>query len=158
MADQSKIGMEFPPCSIVVEKNKIAEFVAAILQKDDISAIPPLYRDENAAREAGYPNIPAPPTFSTIFVNRASGGFSAIANQLGINLQKLLHSEDEYEYFAPICAGDTITRKIKVVDMYERGKKEKKGWYAEVTVLEMELSNQRGELVIRTRATLVEKS
>ena len=65
MADPSKLGMEFPVYSIRVEKNKIAEFVAALEQKDDTEQINPLYRDVDAAKKAGFENIPTPPTFST---------------------------------------------------------------------------------------------
>jgi len=85
------------------------------------------------------------------------GGLQEIVNAVGADLSKLLHSDEEYEYYAPICAGDVITRKIKVVDMYERGKKERKGWYAQVTVLETQLINQRGELVLKARSTFVER-
>jgi len=149
--------MEFPLCSIVVEKNKIAEFAAAIAQQEDTACIKPLYREKQAAENAGYVNIPVPPTFSGCFVHWTGGGLLSITQALHADMSKLLHSEEEYEYFSPVCAGDVITRKIKVVDMYERGKKGKKGWHAQVTVLETELINQKGELVIRARTTFVEK-
>lgn len=157
MADKSKLGMEFPLYSITVEKNKIAEFVAAISQKDDIDHIKAIYRDENAAKNAGYENIPTPPTFPTSFVFWTGGGLLATVQALAADLNKLLHSEEEYEYYAPICAGDVITRKMKVVEMYDRGKKERKGWHAQVTILETEMINQRGELVLKARTTFMER-
>jgi acyl dehydratase len=157
MADKSKLGMEFPLYSITVEKNKIAEFVAAVAQKDDIEHIKEIYRDENAAKNAGFENIPVPPTFPTSFVFWTGGGLMGTIQAVGADLSKLLHSEEEYEYYAPICAGDVITRKMKVVDMYDRGKKERKGWHAQVTVLETELMNQKGELVAKVRTTFMEK-
>ena len=157
MADKSKLGMEFPLYSIKVEKNKIAEFAAAVAQKDDFDQIKAIYRDEEAAKNAGYENIPIPPTFPFCFAFWIGGGLPATMAAVGADLNRVLHSGEEYEYFAPICAGDVITRKMKVVDMYERGKKERKGWHAEVTVLEMELINQRGELVVRARTTFIER-
>ncbi len=157
MADKSKLGMEFPLYSMTVEKNKIAEFVAAISQKDDTDRIKAIYRDENAAKNAGYENIPIPPTFATNFVFWTGGGLLATIRAVGADLNKLLHSEEEYEYYAPICAGDVITRKMKVVEMYDRGKKERKGWHAQVTILETEMINQRGELVLKARTTFMEK-
>jgi acyl dehydratase len=157
MADKSKLGMEFPPYSIKVEKNKIAEFAAAVAQKDDIETIRDIYRDEEAARRAGYESIPIPPTFPTSFVFWTGGGLLGTVNGVGADLSRLLHSEEEYEYFAPICAGDILTRKMKVVEMYDRGKKERKGWYAEITVLQTDVINQRGELVMRARTTFIER-
>lgn len=157
MADKSKLGMEFPLYSIKVEKNKIAEFAAAVAQKEDTDQIKEIYRDVDVARNAGYEDIPIPPTFPTSFVFWTGGGLLGTVNAVGADVSKLLHSEEDYEYFAPICAGDVITRKMKVVDMYERGKKERKGWYVQVTTLETELINQRGELVLKARTTFMEK-
>ena len=157
MADLSKLGMEFPAYSIVVEKNKIAEFVAAIAQKDDIAHIRDIYRDEEAARKAGYESIPVPPTFAISFVFWTGGGLLGIINALGVDITKLLHSEEEYEYLGDIYAGDVITRKMKVVDMFERGKKNRPGWSFFVTVLETEMTNQRGELVLKARTTFMER-
>jgi hypothetical protein len=76
---------------------------------------------------------------------------------LGFDLGKLLHSEEEYEYLGQIYADDVITRKMKVADMYERGQKDRPGRFAEVTVLETELINQRGELVTKVRSTMIER-
>ena len=155
MADKSKLGMEFPLYSIKVEKNKIAEFVAAISQKDDVDHIRDIYRDENVAQTSGFENIPIPPTFPSSFIFWTGGGLLGTVNALGVDLNRLLHNEEEYEYFAPICAGDVITRKMKVVDMYDRGKPGR--MHIQVTVLETEMINQKGELVVRARTTFMER-
>ena len=157
MADKSKLGMEFPSYSFKVEKNKIAEFAAALAQKNDIDHIKEIYRSEEGAKNAGYENVPMPPTFPTSFVFWTGGGLMGTVEGVGADLSKLLHSEEQYEYFAPVCAGDVLTRKMKVVEMYERGRKERKGWYAEITVLQTDIFNQRGELVVRARTTFIER-
>jgi hypothetical protein len=46
---------------------------------------------------------------------------------------------------------------MKVMDMYDKGKKERKGRYAQVTILETELINQRGELVVKARTAFIER-
>ena len=77
----------------------------------------------------------------------------ATVKTLGIDLSKLLHREEEYEYFGSIYAGDVITRKMKVIDMLKKGTRDK---IVEVTVLETELINQRGELVLKSISRLIE--
>jgi len=157
MADKSKVGYEFPVCSIDVEKAKIADFVMAVAQKDVPEKINPIYANEEAAKKAGYQEITIPPTFATTFMFRTGGGLMGVVNALGINLGKLLHGEEEYEYFGEVCAGDVITGRIKVTDIYQKERKGKPGRFMEFTVLETEMRNQRGELVIRARSTMVER-
>lgn len=156
MADKSKIGMEFPPLTMVVEKTKIAEFAAAVALKDSNEEIDPIYYDEEAAKKAGYKGIPVPPTFMTSCFFWTDG-LMCIVKALGFDLGNFLHSEEEYEYLGQMYAGDVITRKMKVADMYERGQKDRPGRFAEVTVLETELINQRGEVVTKVRSTMIER-
>ena len=76
---------------------------------------------------------------------------------LNINLIRLLHGEEEYDYLGAIHPGDIMTGRAKVVDMYDKEKKDKPGKFMEFTVIETEIRNQRGELVIKSRSTLVER-
>jgi len=157
MADKSKIGMEFPAYTITVEKSKITEFVIAVGLKDDKEQIDPIYYDEDAAKKAGYKGIPVPPTFMTSFFFWTGQGLMGIVKALNIDLGKLLHSEEEYEYLGDVYVGDVITRKMKVTEMFERGKKDRIGKFVDVTVLVTEVINQRGELVGRVRSTMMER-
>ena len=157
MADKSKLGMEFSPYTFEVEKGKIAEFAMAISQKEDKDQVNPLYVNREAAQKAGYQDIIAPPTFQTCFPTWAGGGLMPIIQALGINLFKLLHGEEEYNYLGAIHPGDIMTGRAKVIDMYEKEKKDKPGKFMEFTVIETEIRNQRGELVIKSRSTLVER-
>jgi acyl dehydratase len=154
VADQSKLGFEFPVYTFTVEKEKIIEFAIAVSQKDSREEINPIYYDEEAAKKAGYQGIPVPPTFPTVSFFWTGGGLMATVKTLGIDLSKLLHREEEYEYFGSIYAGDVITRKMKVVEMSRKGKRYR---VVDVTVLESELINQRGELVLKYRTKLIER-
>ena len=154
MADKSKLGMEFPAYTFVVEKDKIIEFAIAVSQKENKEQINPIYYDEEAAKKAGYQGIPVPPTFPTCTFFWTGGGLVALTKTLGIDINKLLHREEEYEYFGSISAGDVITRKMKVIAMLKKGTGSKT---VEVTVLETELINQRGELVLKSRTRLMER-
>ena len=157
MADKTKLGMEFPPYTFEVEKGKIAEFALAISQKEDKNQLNPIYVDREAAKNSGYNNIIAPPTFQTCFPLWAAGGLLPLIQALGIDLIRLLHGEEEYYYFGEINPGDIMTGTSKVVEMYEKEKKDKPGKFMDFTVIETEIRNQRGELVIKTRSTLVER-
>ena len=154
MADQSKLGFEFPVYTFTVEKEKIIEFAIAVSLKENKEQINPIYYDEDAAKKAGYQGIPVPPTFVTSSFFWTGGGLMGTVKILGIDISKLLHREEEYEYFGSIYAGDVITRKMKVVDILKKGKR---NMIMEVTVLESELINQRGELVLKYRTKLIEK-
>jgi len=157
MADRSKVGMEFATYTMTVEKNKIAEFAIAVALKEEKEGINPIYYDEASAKKAGYRGIPVPPTFMTSIFYWTGEGLSEIVKALGIDMSRLLHSEEEYEYYGGIYEGDTITRKMKVVEMYERGTRDRLGRFAEVTILETEVINQRGELVAKVRSAMMER-
>ena len=154
MADKSKLGMEFPVYTFIVEKDKIIEFAIAVSQKDNRDQINPIYYDEEAAKKAGYQSIPTPLTFSNSSFFWTGGGLLGTVETLGIDSSKLLHREEAFEYYGSIYAGDVITRKMKVVDMYKKGKRERT---VDVTILEIELINQRGELIIKSRTKLMER-
>jgi acyl dehydratase len=154
MVDKSKLGMELPVYTFRVEKDRIAELAIAVSQKENKEQINPIYYDEEAAKKAGYQGIPVPPTFPTCTFFWTGGGLVALTKTLGIDLNKLLHREEEYEYFGSIYAGDVITRKMKVIDVLKKGNGNKS---VEVTVLETELINQRGELVLKSLTRLLER-
>jgi acyl dehydratase len=153
MADKSKIGMEFPVYTYTVEKDKIVEFALAVSQKDNRDQIKQIYCDEETAKNAGYHGIPTPPTFPTCSFFWTGGGLMGTIEALGIDLGRLLHREEEYEYFNSIHAGDVITRKMKVTDILKKGRRERT---LDITILETECINQRGELVLKSRTTLME--
>jgi len=154
MADRSKVGMEFPAYTMTVEKSKIVEYAMAVTLTEDKGKINSIYSDEASAKKAGYQRIPVPPTFLTSFFFWTGNGLQEIVEALGIDLSRLLHLEEEYEYYGNIYEGDTLPRKMKVVEMYERGKR---NWIVEVTVLETDFINQRGELIAKVRSTMMER-
>jgi acyl dehydratase len=157
MADKSKLGMEFPPYTYIVEKGKIAEFAMAVAQKESKFDVNPIYVDSEAAKKEGYKDVIITPTMQTCFSMWSGGGLGSLIQELGIDLGRLLHGEEEYEYFGEINPGDVMTGKTKVVQMYDKEKKNQPGKFMEFTVMETEIRNQRGELVLKTRTTTVER-
>lgn len=157
MADKTKLGMEFPPYTYVVEKGKIAEFAMAVAQKDSKFDVNPVYVDGEAAKKEGYKDVIVTPTMQTCFSMWSGGGLGGLIEVLGIDIARLLHGEEEYEYYGEINPGDVMTGKTKVVQMYDKEKKNQPGKFMEFTVMETEIRNQRGELVLKSRTTTVER-
>src|ERR1700692_679069 len=96
---KSIIGKSFPPFSIEVERGKIHELALAI--GDDN----PIYHSREAALAAGYADVPLYPTSATTF---ACGGNTRMGRQLadaGLNVMRILHGEEDYEYLAPVYPG-----------------------------------------------------
>lgn len=137
------VGREYPPFSVEVGKRWIRTFAEAI---GDSS---PIYADESAAKAAGYRSLPAPPTFAFALIMEANQSFM-ILDELGIDKRRAMHAEQSFAYFADLCAGDTLTGRHKVVDVYD-----KKNGAMEFIVSEIRLDNQRGEHVCDLRITVV---
>ncbi|MCG8570451.1 MAG: MaoC family dehydratase N-terminal domain-containing protein [Spirochaetes bacterium] len=111
MLDMSYQGKVFDSFSFDVEKSKIKELCLAI--GDDN----PLFFDSEFAKKEGYEETPVPLTFATLM---NFWGYPEIwdrMKEVGIDVQKLLHAKEEYEYLAPIYPGDHIVGQVNVESM-----------------------------------------
>ncbi|MBB5154707.1 MaoC family dehydratase N-terminal domain-containing protein [Saccharopolyspora phatthalungensis] len=112
--DQSFIGREYPPTEpYEVGREKIREFATAI--KDDS----PLYRDTDAAKAAGYPDVIAPPTFAVI-LSMAAHDVIVEDPQLGLDYGRVVHGQQEFTHHRPIRAGDRLVTVVHVDDVKAR--------------------------------------
>jgi acyl dehydratase len=111
--DQKWIGHELAPSIFEVERGRLRAFARAIGECD------PVYTNVEAAREAGYRDLPAPPTF-LFAAELDSGRLFALLDEMGLPLERVLHAEQGFAYFATVCAGDTITVKSKITDIYAK--------------------------------------
>jgi acyl dehydratase len=142
--DASAVGKTGQPVTMRVELGKVREFARAI--KDDN----PIYLDEEyARREAG--GIIAPPTFLMTlgFWDDGRG-----RPKLDMDLRRVLHGEQEFEYLAPIHAGDSLTAVSKVEKVFE--KQGSRGGTMTFAVTATEFRNQDGVLVAVSRSTVIE--
>jgi acyl dehydratase len=143
MIDKSWIGKSLPALTVDVEKGQLKFFAKSVGEKN------PLYTDEEVARVAGYRALPAPPTFC-FSLSLASPNPLAKYALMDIDTKRVLHGGESFEYFVPVCAGDTITLETSVVDIYE-----KKGGVLEFLKEETVATNQHGEVVAKLFSTLV---
>lgn len=143
MIDPKWIGHEWPASVLPVERGRLQFFAKVIGQTD------PVYTDLAAARDAGHPDLPAPPTF-LFSAELDSGMVLRLLADIGLPVAKLLHGEQGFVYHRPVHAGDTVTVRSKITDIYA-----KKGGALQFVVKQSSVHNQRDELVAELRAVLV---
>ncbi len=146
MFDKSKIGQSFPPFTFEIERGKIRELALAI--GDDN----PIYQSKEAAQAAGYPDVPLYPTSPTIFAFWGNKKMVGQLSSLGINLMRVLHGEEEYEYLALIYPGDTLTGVMRLVDAKSR---QTQGGSLDLLTIEIDYTNQHGTPVLKARQVAI---
>ena len=142
MVDKSIVGTEMGGGSMVVERGKIMEFARAILDEN------PAYFQENDA--------PAPLTFTMAGAHwpTSGGGGGAKLADLGLDLLRVLHAGQEYEYLGEIKAGDSLTSRSVISDVSE--KEGKRGGTMQFVVTETVFKDQSGEVVAYARGTTIQ--
>jgi len=100
--DESIVGKSFPPSEpYQVGREKIREFATAIGEKN------PACHDLAAARALGYADLVAPPTFGFILQMQAMNT-ALFDPAVGVELHRVIHGEQKFDYVRPILAGDEI--------------------------------------------------
>lgn len=138
------IGTELSRFSYIVEKGKIKELAQAI--GDDN----PLYTDSDYAQTQGYLNIITPPTFGTCIDFWEGQDFMALCSKLQLNPVKVLHGGQEYQYLGEINPGDEIEACCTLKRIIEKNK-------MHILILETNYQNQRGDTVLISRSTIIER-
>jgi acyl dehydratase len=143
MIDRQWIGHPLPASVLPLERSRLRFFAKATGETD------PVYTDVAAARAAGHADLPAPPTF-LFAAELDSGASDRLLQDLGIPLAKLLHGEQGFSFHRVACAGDTITVRSSITDIYD-----KKQGALEFVVKTARATNQQGELVAELRTVIV---
>jgi len=111
--NKSLIGKEFPPYPVTVERGKIKEFARAIGDAN------PLHLDDRVGAASEWGDVIAPPTFAITFRDETADS-AAFLRELGTDISRLLHGEQEFEIFRPLQPGQTYLCRAKIVDIYEK--------------------------------------
>ncbi|WP_242396342.1 FAS1-like dehydratase domain-containing protein [Anaeromyxobacter oryzisoli] len=141
MLDRSLVGRESEPVVHEVEKGAIRRFAEALGDPN------PIYQDEAAARAAGFGGLVAPPTFPVALASN-----ERFRHSLDLGTRSILHGEQLFEYGRPLVAGDRVTVTSRVADVLERPAA---SGPTDVIVIEDEGRDDRGELLFRSRETLI---
>jgi acyl dehydratase len=140
-ADRALVGEDTAPGYHLVEAGAVRRFCEATGLSD------PIYTDVAAARAAGYPERPVPPTFWAAI---QAPGSELHRPQLGGWGTRNLNAGTEYEYRRPAYVGQTLACSARVADLHERTGR---SGHMVVTVFEYTWRNASGDVVTRCRLT-----
>jgi acyl dehydratase len=109
--DRSFVGRSYPPTPpYEVGREKIREFADALGDPN------PVYRSQPAAKELGYEDVIAPPTFAIVLTMKA--GHQVIMDpELGVDYSRVVHGEQRFVHVRPIRAGDLLQVVVTVADV-----------------------------------------
>ena len=136
MVDQSAVGRAFTPVTAHVEPGRLRFFLNTLGEDN------PVYRDAEAA--------PVPPTYLFCLEMMDAAEPFEFLTALDIDLARVLHGEQRFDYHAPVVVGDTLTFKPKVTSVTE-----KKGGAMTLVVVETRVTNQNGVHVADVSRTVV---
>ncbi len=121
------IGQPTGKSKVVVERGTVMHFADSVLSSS------PIYHDPEAARAAGFDDIPAPPTWP--FAMEFSGKFAELqpsavptSNPMAAAMAPLmakggliLHGEQEFVYHRPVQVGDVLEGDGKIAGRVPEG-------------------------------------
>ena len=116
-----------------VGREKVREYAAAVGETD------PRFHDVEAARQAGFADLVAPPMFACVYAWRALGPV-VLDPEVGIDFARLVHGGQEFTWHAPVVAGDEITTDAEFTGHAKKGD-------LNVFTFSTRSVNQRDELV-----------
>jgi acyl dehydratase len=129
------IGKTYEPVTYAVGREKIREYARAVGETN------PVHLELEAAREAGYADLVAPPMFAVVYSAPAVGP-PIFDPELELNFAMMVHGGQEFVWGPVAVAGDEITTTVSVKDISES---DDRGYY----VFESISTNQRDEQVCR---------
>ncbi len=147
--DRKHLGRRYGPYRYRVGIEKMKDFAVAVAGGMPGSAFPnalpapphPLLWDEGAAAASRYGALVAAPTFAVNFAMRPFAE-ACVDPEIGIDLVRLVHAEQEFEYGEVVRPGDEIETVGEVTEIVQKSRLD----FLTVTSTSQ---NQRGELVVK---------
>jgi acyl dehydratase len=140
--DPSLTGHAYPPTPpYQVGREKIREFAEAIGADDEA------YRDPEAARKLGYPDVIAPPTFAVVLT---SAGVRQLVDDpdLGLDFGRVVHGDQRFQHIRPIHAGDVLISRSTIEEITSRAGND-------FLTTRTEVTDEDGDLVVTGWSKLV---
>jgi acyl dehydratase len=150
--DGSLVGRRWGPFRYTVGLEKLREYASAIsggVSNLGLPGLPddvhPVLHDEVAAAQGPYGSVIGFPTFAVTFA-MAPFGAAVLDPALGVDLLRLVHGEQDFEFLEVLRPGDVLTTHGELVELSTRGKND-------VLVVRTESVNQHGRPAVRGRFT-----
>jgi hypothetical protein len=122
----SLVGKRYPAIAFPLVADRIAAFAAAV----------------------GHPGGGVPPTFATV-PELATGLTNVLADpDLGLELSRVLHGDQEYTWTRALEPGETVTAESSIEDIRSRAG-------MEFLTIRTELRDEAGVLVVEARSRLI---
>lgn len=135
-------GRTYPPVpSYLVGREKVREFAKAVF------ATSPISFDVDAARDAGYEDVVAPPTFPVVVQEKTLAQLLA-DEEANIDFARVVHGEQRFEYSRPIEAGDELIAQLTVTSVKALGGNS-------MVTAQTRITDVEGEHVVTATSTLV---
>ena len=107
--DRSLYEKEFPAGPFEVTKQQVRAFAESVGETN------PVFLDETAARDAGYRNVAAPPTFCTLLIDGLA------LPDIGLKFGRLqAQAGSRVRLLATVVAGDHLTASSRLKDVYSK--------------------------------------
>lgn len=154
--DKRFIGRTYGPFTYEVGVEKLREFAYAVggtIPSMSFSAVGPpaglhpWLHDQRAAAASAYGSIIAMPNFAVVYA-MAPFSKAVIDPDLGIDLLRLVHGEQEFEFLEVVRPGDVLSTTGTITNLFEKAAKD----FLTVTT---ESTNQHGQAVTRATWTAV---
>lgn len=104
------VGRTFPPKNYLVGREKVRDFARAVRSTN------PLHVDVDAARAAGFGDVVAPTTFTSVMQGKAILQLV----DTGLEPSRVVHGSEKIEHHRPIVAGDDLATTMTIADVTER--------------------------------------
>ena len=113
----SNVGKTWTGFTYEVGLEKIREYANAIGETGAV------HHSREAAKEAGFRDVVAPPMFAVVFCAGAMGP-AIFDPDVGMNFARMLHGSQEFVWGEPVCAGAAITPAVEWKDLSEKDGKQ----------------------------------
>ncbi|MDY6995634.1 MAG: MaoC family dehydratase N-terminal domain-containing protein [Actinomycetota bacterium] len=141
--DTAAVGTALEPTTMTIDAGRLRFFAKAIGERN------PVFTDTDAARAAGHPTLPVPPTFLFAVELEHPDPFGWLAD-LGADLRHVLHGEQQFSYHSVAHAGDVVTAAPRIADVYS-----KKGGALQFVVKDTAVTASDGTAIADLRSVIV---
>lgn len=140
---EAALALELPAHEVEVERGALRFFAQATGERR------PEYVDVEAARAAGHDDLPVPPTYFFSMELQGPEPFGFL-DALGVDLTRILHGEQSFDYRRIACAGERLTLAPRIIEVVG-----KKGGAMELLTKQTTVTDEAGEVVALLGSVLV---